>query len=73
MFAAQGALAALYRRTVTGEGQVVDTALTESCLAVQESTIPDYDVGGWSADRRAPAWKASPRRTSTAALTGAGW
>jgi formyl-CoA transferase len=46
MFAAQGALAALYRRTVTGEGQIVDTALTESCLAVQESTIPDYDIGG---------------------------
>lgn len=46
MFAAQGALAALYRRSVTGRGQVVDTALTESCLAVQESTIPDYDVGG---------------------------
>jgi formyl-CoA transferase len=46
MFAAQGALAALYRRTVTGRGQVVDTALIEACLAVQESTIPDYDVGG---------------------------
>lgn len=46
MFAAQGALAALYRRTVTGEGQIVDAALTEACLAVQESTIPDYDVGG---------------------------
>ncbi|MET0995834.1 MAG: CoA transferase, partial [Mycobacterium sp.] len=46
MFAVQGALAALYRRTVTGEGQIVDAALTESCLAVQESTIPDYDVGG---------------------------
>ena len=46
MFAVQGALAALYRRTLTGEGQVVDVALTESCLAVQESTIPDYDVGG---------------------------
>ena len=46
MFAVQGALAALYRRTVTGEGQVVDVALTESCLAIQESTIPDYDVGG---------------------------
>jgi formyl-CoA transferase len=46
MFAAQGALAALYRRSLTGEGQVVDTALTESCLAIQESTIPDYDVGG---------------------------
>jgi formyl-CoA transferase len=46
MFAVQGALAALYRRTVTGEGQVVDAAITESCLAIQESTIPDFDVGG---------------------------
>ncbi|MCX5043129.1 CoA transferase [Aldersonia sp. NBC_00410] len=46
MFAAHGALAALYRRSVTGEGQVVDTSLLESCVAVQESTIPDYDVGG---------------------------
>jgi formyl-CoA transferase len=46
MFAAQGAMAALYRRSVTGEGQIVDAALTEACLAVQESTIPDYDVGG---------------------------
>ncbi len=46
MFAAQGALAALYRRAHTGAGQVVDVALTESCLAIQESTIPDYDVGG---------------------------
>ena len=46
MFAAQGALAALYRRTVTGEGQVVDVALTESCLAIQESVIPDYAMGG---------------------------
>ena len=46
MFGAQGALAALSRRSVTGHGQVVDVALTESCLAVQESTIPDYDVGG---------------------------
>ncbi len=46
MFAAQGALAALYHRSVTGVGQVVDAALTEACLAVQESTIPDYDIGG---------------------------
>ena len=46
MFAAQGALAALYRRSVTGEGQVVDAALTEACLAIQESTIPDYDASG---------------------------
>src|ERR1700753_1317510 len=46
MFGAPGGLAALYRRGITGRGQVVDVALTESCLAVQESTIPDYDVGG---------------------------
>ena len=46
MFAVQGALAALYRRTVTGGGQVVDAALTEACPAVQASTIPDYDAGG---------------------------
>lgn len=46
MFAAHGALAALYRRSITGHGQVVDVALTESCLAIQESTIPDYDIGG---------------------------
>ncbi|NMO00330.1 CoA transferase [Gordonia sp. TBRC 11910] len=46
MYAAQGALAALYRRTVTGDGQVVDTALLDSCVAVQESTIADYAMGG---------------------------
>lgn len=45
MFAAQGVMAALYRRTLTGRGQVVDTALTEACLAIQESTIADYDIG----------------------------
>ncbi|GAA1480782.1 CoA transferase [Gordonia sinesedis] len=46
MYAAQGALAALYRRAVTGEGQVVDTSLLESCVAVQESTMADYHMGG---------------------------
>ncbi|MFN3602804.1 MAG: CaiB/BaiF CoA transferase family protein [Dietzia sp.] len=46
MFAVQGVLAALLARTTTGRGQVVDVALTESCLAVQESVIPDYDAAG---------------------------
>lgn len=46
MFAVQGVLAALLARTTTGRGQVVDVALNEACLAVQESTIPDYDRGG---------------------------
>lgn len=51
MFAAQGVLMALYARDGrngpgTGRGQVVDVALTESCLAVLESTIPDYSATG---------------------------
>ncbi len=46
MFAVQGVLAALLSRATTGRGQVVDVALTESCLAVQESVIPDYDAAG---------------------------
>ncbi|MBB1024750.1 MULTISPECIES: CaiB/BaiF CoA transferase family protein [unclassified Dietzia] len=46
MFAVQGVLAALLARATTGRGQVVDVALTESCLAVQESVIPDFDAAG---------------------------
>jgi formyl-CoA transferase len=45
MFAAQGILAALYRRTndPDGRGQVVDVSLMESCFALLESTVPEYD------------------------------
>jgi len=46
MFAAQGVLMALHARERTGAGQVVDAALTESCLALLESTIPDYSATG---------------------------
>jgi formyl-CoA transferase len=48
MFAAQGVLMALLARDRDDRrrGQVVDVALTESCLALLESTIPDYDRGG---------------------------
>lgn len=46
MFAVQGILAALLSRATSGRGQVVDVALTESCLAVQESVIPDFDAAG---------------------------
>ncbi|MFA6574588.1 MAG: CaiB/BaiF CoA-transferase family protein [Nocardioides sp.] len=62
MFAYQGILAALLARHRTGRGQVVDTALTEACLAVLESTVPDYDQtghvrqpGGTRLDRVAPS------------------
>ena len=44
MFAAIGALAALHRRnTEGGRGQVVDVSLLESCFALLESVVPEYD------------------------------
>jgi formyl-CoA transferase len=46
MFACQGILTALVARARTGVGQVVDTALTDACLAVTESMVPDYSRAG---------------------------
>jgi len=43
MFAVQGILAALYERNRSGRGQEIDIALTESCLAVMESAVAEYD------------------------------
>ncbi|HJS48784.1 MAG TPA: CoA transferase [Gaiellaceae bacterium] len=45
MFASMGILAALYKRDVLGlgRGQVVDVSLVESCFALLESTVPEYD------------------------------
>ena len=45
MFAAQGVLSALYWRDALGggRGQVVDVSLMESCFALLESTVPEYD------------------------------
>lgn len=44
MVAVQGILAALLHQERTqGRGQVVDVALTEACLALSESIIPEYD------------------------------
>ena len=45
MFASIGVLAALYKRDVLGlgRGQVVDVSLVESCFALLESTVPEYD------------------------------
>ena len=42
MFAVIGTLAALEHRRRTGEGQVVDAAISESCLALLESVLPEY-------------------------------
>jgi formyl-CoA transferase len=47
MFAMIGVLTALYHRDARGgRGQVVDVALTEACLALLESAIPEYDRAG---------------------------
>jgi formyl-CoA transferase len=48
MFAMQGILAALHWRDTAGagEGQVVDVSLLESCYALLESTVPEYDLLG---------------------------
>jgi formyl-CoA transferase len=54
LFTAQGVLAALVARQRTGRGQVVDTALTDACLAVTESMVPDYDLAGVVRARTGP-------------------
>lgn len=47
VFAMQGVLLALYHRDVHGgDGQVVDAAINESCLAVLDSTVPEYGKVG---------------------------
>jgi formyl-CoA transferase len=48
MFAAQGLLAALYRRDGlgNGHGQVVDVSILESCFALLESAAPEFDLLG---------------------------
>jgi formyl-CoA transferase len=44
MFAAQGILAALYWRDVSGgTGQVIDVSLLEASFALLEGTVPEYD------------------------------
>ncbi|HST25752.1 MAG TPA: CoA transferase [Gaiellaceae bacterium] len=45
MYAAQGILAALYRRDALGygKGQVIDVSLLEAAFSLLESTVPEYD------------------------------
>lgn len=47
LFAVEGFLMALYHRDACGgEGQVVDASIVESCFAMLESTVPEYDKCG---------------------------
>lgn len=51
MHATIGALAALRHRDVTGQGQVVDSAIYEAVLAMMESTVTEWDVQGYQRER----------------------
>lgn len=50
-FGCLGALMALHHRERTGAGQLVDSAIYEAVLAVLESTVPEYTVGGTTRER----------------------
>lgn len=49
--AAYGAVMAVHARERTGRGQVVDSAIYEAVLAMMESLIPEYTVGGYTRER----------------------
>jgi formyl-CoA transferase len=50
-YAALGAMMAVHYREQTGRGQVVDSAIYEAVLAMMESLIPEYQVGGYIRER----------------------
>lgn len=51
VFATIGALAALHNRNQTGRGQVVDSAIYEAVLAMMESLLPEWELGGYQRER----------------------
>ena len=51
MHATIGALAALRHRDLTGEGQVVDSAIYEAVLAMTESMVTEWDLAGYQRER----------------------
>lgn len=50
-FAALGTLSALHERNSSGRGQIVDSAIYESVLAVMESLVPDWALGSYQRER----------------------
>ncbi|MGI9290323.1 MAG: CaiB/BaiF CoA transferase family protein, partial [Gammaproteobacteria bacterium] len=50
-FACVGALSALHHKNMTGEGQIVDSAIYEAVLNMMESLITEYDKGGYIRER----------------------
>jgi formyl-CoA transferase/succinyl-CoA--D-citramalate CoA-transferase len=46
LFAVVGALTAVHERTRSGRGQEVDVAIYEAVMALMESTVADFELGG---------------------------
>lgn len=51
LFATIGCLTALYERTRSGQGQIVDTAIYEAVFSIMESTIPDFVLANYVRER----------------------
>ena len=51
IFSCIGGLAALHHREKTGRGQMIDTSIYESVLAVMEGLVPEFQVEGYTRER----------------------
>ena len=51
VFATIGVLTAVHHRERTGRGQLVDSAIYEAVLAMMESLLPEYAIGGYQRER----------------------
>lgn len=51
LFATIGCLTALYEKSRSGKGQIVDTAIYEAVFSIMESTIPDYLLADYVRER----------------------
>jgi formyl-CoA transferase len=53
-YACIGTLVALHERRLSGEGQLVDSAIYESVLAMMESMLPEWQQAGYQRERTGP-------------------
>lgn len=51
VFAAIGTLGAVYERTRSGRGQVVDSAIYEAVLGIMESVVPEWVISNYQRER----------------------
>ncbi|AMY21192.1 MULTISPECIES: CaiB/BaiF CoA transferase family protein [Nocardiaceae] len=51
VFATIGVLSALHHRERSGRGQLVDSAIYEAVLAMMESLLPEWEIGGYQRER----------------------